>query len=160
MTRLKLTPLKLTGAAVALLLSTSGLWAQEDPFADAVETRHGLMLQMASDLGKIGAMVKGEVAYDSAAAAKAAANVAAVASVISLEQFPAGSEVGKSADSFAKAELWATPDDFLGKLADLNTAAATLVAGAGTDLDTAKAGLGMVGKACAACHETYRQPEG
>ena len=27
--------------------------AAEDPFADAVETRHGLMLQMAVDLGKI-----------------------------------------------------------------------------------------------------------
>jgi cytochrome c556 len=131
--------LNLIGAATALLLSTAPLWAQEDPFKDAVEVRHGLMLQMASDLGKIGAMAKGDAPYDAAIAGKA---------------------VGKSADSFAKAEIWATPDDFLAKLADLNTAAATLVAGAGTDLDTAKAGLGMVGKACGACHETYRQPEG
>lgn len=152
--------LNMIGAATALLLSTAPLWAQEDPFKDAVEVRHGLMLQMASDLGKIGAMAKGETPYDSAVAGKAAANVAAIASVVSMENFPAGSEVGKSADSFAKAEIWATPDDFLAKLADLNTAAATLVAGAGTDLDTAKAGLGGVGKACGACHETYRQPEG
>jgi len=150
----------LIGASVALILSTAPLWAQEDPFADAVEIRHGLMLKMASDLGKIGAMAKGETPYDATVAAKAAANVSAVASVISLDIFPAGSEVGKSPDSFAKPELWATPDDFLAKLADLNTAAATLVAGAGTDLDTAKAGLGAVGKACGACHETYRQPEG
>jgi cytochrome c556 len=147
-------------AAAALSVLGSFAHAQEDPFADAVETRHGLMLQMAVDLGKIGAMAKGDAAYDSAIAAKAAANIAAVASVISMEQFPAGSENGKSADSFAKAELWADGGtDFLAKVADLNAAAAALQPLAAADVDSLKTGLGGLGKACGACHTAYRMAE-
>jgi cytochrome c556 len=131
----------------------------EDPFADNVETRHGLMLQMATDLGKVGAMAKGEVAYDQAVASRAAANIAAVASVLSLDQFPAGSEYQASADSFALPAIWTTSDDFLTKIADLNTAAAAFQTAASTDLDTLKAGMGALGGACSACHKAYRQPE-
>lgn len=131
----------------------------EDSFADAVETRHGLMLQMASDLGTLDGMAKGEVTYDEASATKAAANVAAVASVISTAQFPAGSENGKSADSFALADIWAKQDDFLAKIADLNTAAAMMQTAAATDADAIKASMAQLGGACSACHKAYRQPE-
>lgn len=142
-------------------LTAFGVYAQdaEDPFADAVETRHGLMLQMASDLGTLGGMAKGEVTYDKASATKAASNVAAVASVISTAQFPAGSENGKSADSFALADIWAKPDDFLAKITDLNTAAAMMQTAAATDGDAIKASMAQLGGACSACHKAYRQPE-
>ena len=134
--------------------------AQEDPFADAVETRHGLMLQMAADMAKMGAMVKGDVAFDAAVSARAAANVAAIASVISMDQFPAGSENGKAADSFAKAELWADGGtDFLAKVAALNVATVALQPLAMADLDSLKTGMGAVGKACGACHTAYRMAE-
>ena len=142
----------------ALMLTGIAVQAADDPYADAVEIRHGLMMQMANDLGKVGAMVKGDAPFDAAIAAKATANVAAVASVISLEQFPAGSENGASADSFAKVELWANTDDFLAKLADLNTAAGSLQTAA-VDLDSLKAAMAGVGKACAACHSSYRIKE-
>jgi cytochrome c556 len=148
--------------AAASLFSVMGSFVQaaEDPFADAVETRHGLMLQMAADMAKMGAMVKGDTAYDATIAAKAAANVAAIASVISMEQFPAGSENGKSADSFAKVELWADGGtDFLAKVADLNTAAVALAPLAAADVDSLKTGMGAVGKACGACHTPYRMTE-
>jgi len=150
-------------AAASLVLATCGLgvWAEtEDPFADAVEARHGLMLQMASDVAKMGAMIKGDAPYDPAVAGKAAANVAAIASVISLDNFPAGSETGKAADSFAKPEIWTGTEDFLGKLADLNTAAGALKAAASKDADSMKAGVMALGKACSACHSTYRAEEG
>lgn len=142
-------------------LTAFGVYAQdaEDPFADAVETRHGLMLQMASDLGTLGGMAKGDVAYDKASATKAAANVAAVASVISMAQFPAGSENGKSADSFALADIWAKQDDFLAKITDLNNAAAAMQTAAATDGDAIKASMAQLGGACSACHKAYRQPE-
>ena len=150
-----------TRLAAAGLLSLMGVVAHaaEDPFADAVETRHGLMLQMASELGKMGAMAKGEVAFDAAVSGKAAANLAAIASVLSMEQFPAGSEIDKSADSFSKPELWANEQDFLAKIADLNAAAAALQPLAVADLDSLKAGMGALGKACASCHTPYRVPE-
>ena len=146
-------------AATSAVLASSVIAEEEDPFADAVEMRHGLMLQMATDLGKVGAMAKEEAPYDAAVASKAAANIASIASVLSMDQFPAGSEYQKSADSFALPAVWTAQDDFLQKIADLNTAAASFQTAAGTDLDSLKAGMGGIGGACSACHKVYRQPE-
>lgn len=152
-----------TTLMLAAAMAVAGLVAfaqeAEDPFADTVEMRHGLMLQMATDLGKVGAMAKGEVAYDAAVASKAAANIAAVASVLSMDQWPEGSAYQASADSYALPAIWATPDDFLTKIADLNTAAAAFQVAAATDVDSLKAGMGALGGACSACHKAYRQPE-
>lgn len=56
----------------------SGAFAEvEDPFADAVERRHGLMLHMATGLGKVGAMTMEEAPHDTAVAGKAAATAPA-----------------------------------------------------------------------------------
>ncbi len=152
---------KLIAFTAMATLTAFGVFAQEaeDPFADVVETRHGLMLQMASDLGTLGGMAKGEVAYDQATATKAAANVAAIASVISMAQFPAGSEVDKAADSFALPEIWTNEADFLNKIVDLNNAAAMMQVAAGTDAAAVKASMAQLGGACSACHKAYRQPE-
>jgi cytochrome c556 len=114
---------------------------------------------MATDLGKLGGMAKGEAAYDAAVASRSAANIAAIASVLSMDQFPAGSEYQAAADSFALPAIWATPDDFMVKITDLNTAAAGLQTAAAIDLDGLKAGMGQIGAACTACHKAYRQPE-
>lgn len=150
-------------AAFTILTAFAALTAvaqeAEDPFADTVEIRHGLMLQMSNDLGTMGAMAKGDAAYDAVIAGKAAANIAAIASVLSMAQFPAGSEQGKAGDSYAKAEIWANQDDFLAKIAALNMAAASMQVTAATDLDGLKAGMAGVGGACAACHKAYRAPE-
>jgi cytochrome c556 len=133
--------------------------AADDPYAGQVEMRHGLMLQMATDTAKLGAILKGEAPYDAAVATKAAQNIAAIASVLSMDQFPVGSENGKSADSFAKAELWANQADFLQKVADLNKASADMVTAAGTSGDAIKAGMAALGGACSACHQSYRLTE-
>jgi cytochrome c556 len=152
-------PMILIAAIATLGVSAALAQEAEDPYADAVEMRHGLMLQMATDLGKVGAMAKAETPYDAAVAGKAAANIAAIASVLSMDQFPAGSEYQKSTDSFALPAIWTAQDDFLQKIADLNAAAATFQTAAATDVDSLKAGMGALGGACAACHKAYRQPE-
>lgn len=149
----------LLAAAAGAVFATIAIAEEEDPFADAVEMRHGLMLQMATEMSKVGAMSKDEIPYDAAAASKAAANIAAIASVLSMDQFPAGSEYQKTTDSFALPAIWTAQDDFLQRIADLNTAAAAFQTAAGTDLDSLKAGMGGIGGACAACHKVYRQPE-
>lgn len=131
----------------------------ESPFGEAVEARKGLMLQMATDLGKMGAMAKGEAPYDAAIATKAAANVAAVASVISMDQFPAGSEVDKTPDSFALPEIWTNEADFVTRIATLNQAAVAMQSVAGTDVEALKGGMATLGEACGGCHKVYRKPE-
>lgn len=146
-------------AATGAIMASGAIAEEEDPFADAVEMRHGLMLQMATDLGKVGAMAKEEAPYDAAVAGKAAANIAAIASVLSMDQFPAGSEYQKATDSFALPAIWEKQDDFLQKIAELNTAAGAFQTAAGTDLASLQAGMAGIGGACGACHKAYRQPE-
>lgn len=131
----------------------------ESPFKDQIEIRHGLMLQMASDLGKLGAIAKGEADYDAATASKAAANIAAIASVISLDQFPAGSETGVAQDSFALPAIWTNADDFARKITGLNDAASFMVDAAGKDAGAIKGVMANMGGACSSCHKSYRQPE-
>ncbi len=152
---------KLIAITAVACLGAAGIWAEEaeDPFADAVEMRHGLMLQMATDLGVMGDMAKGKTEYDAEAASKAAANVAAIASVLSMAQFPAGSENGKAEDSFALPQIWSNSDDFLTKIADLNAAAGAMKTAAVENVDALKAGMGGLAGACSACHKEYRQPE-
>lgn len=145
-------------SALASLGAFAAFAQDESPFADAVEMRHGLMLQMATDLGTMGDMAKGKATYDAAAASKAAANVAAIASVLSMSQFPEGSENGKAEDSFALPAIWANSDDFIAKIADLNTAAGAMKDAAGSEA-TLKDGVAKLAAACSACHKDYRQPE-
>lgn len=150
----------LIGAATVSLIAF-GAFAQEaeSPFADTVEARHGLMLLMAGELGTLGNMAKGTTAYDAAVAGKAADNLAALASVLSMSQFPEGSETGAAPDSYALPAIWANQPDFLAKIADLNTAAAAMKGAAGTDLAALQGGMAALGGACGACHKAYRQPE-
>lgn len=153
--------IKLIALTAVAAFGAFGVLAQdaEDPFKDSVEMRHGLMLQMATDLGVLGGIAKGTTPYDAAIATKAAANVAAIASVISMAQFPAGSEAGKSADSYALADIWAKQDDFLSKIVDLNNAADAMKTAAGTDAAGIGKAMAQLGGACGACHKAYRQPE-
>lgn len=152
---------KLIAMTAIAALAAFAVMAQdgEDPFKDAVETRHGLMLQMAADLAVLGGIAKGTTPYDATIATKAAANVAAVASVLSMAQFPAGSEAGKAADSFALADIWAKQDDFLAKIVDLNNAADAMKTAAGKDAASIGAAMAQLGGACGSCHKAYRQPE-
>ena len=123
-------------AMLAAALLPWGALAQdaESPFADAVEARHGLMRLLADNLGKLGSITKGETPYDAAVAGKAAANVAALATVLSPDLFSAGSEYQKAPHSDALPAIWANPDDFLARIAALNTAAAAMQTAAGIDL--------------------------
>ena len=153
--------LKLFAMTAIAAFGAFAVMAQDakDPFADAVEMRHGLMMQMASDLGVLGGIAKGTTPYDAAIASKAAANVAAIASVLLMAQFPAGSEAGKSPDSYALAEIWAKQDDFLAKIVDLNNAADAMKTAAGKDAASIGAAMAQLGGACGSCHKAYRQLE-
>ena len=142
-------------------MTAFGAMAQdaESPFKKAIEIRHGLMLQLASDMGKLGAIAKGEAAYDAAVATRAADNIAAIASVISLDQFPAGSEANPDLESFALPEIWAKPDDFSAKIKGLQDGANMMQMAAAKDGDAVKAAMATLGGVCSACHKAYRQPE-
>ena len=124
----------------------------------AVKARKAHMQLYAFNLGQLGGMAKGEIDYDAEAASAAAANLADLASLNQARYWPQGS------DNFAMGEetralpaLWDNIDDVMKISGDLEDATATLASAAGQDLDSLRAALGDVGKACGACHEDYRQ---
>lgn len=151
---------------MAAILLTAGLSAApvlaqdaQDPFADAVEARHGLMLLLAGNVGTLGAMAKGTAPYDAAVADRAASNIVALSSVLSPDLFPEGSAYGAAADSYALPAIWTNGDDFLAKIADMNAAAAAMQTAAAGGAESLQGGMAALGGACSACHKAYRQPE-
>lgn len=124
----------------------------------AVKARKAHMQLYAFNLGQLGGMAKGEIDYDAAAAGAAAANLADLAAMNQARYWPEGS------DNFAMGEetrtlpaLWDNIDDVRKISGDLEEATTALASAAGQDLDSLRAALGDVGKACGACHEDYRQ---
>lgn len=124
---------------------------------DAVKARHGQMQMIGYHMGILGAVAKGEQPYDSAVVDAAASNLAALAGLSHTTLWVEGSEQGAVEGSRAKAEIWSDPEGFSAKFADMLTAANEVVGAA--DAATVGAGMGALGGACKACHETYRGPK-
>jgi cytochrome c556 len=112
----------------------------------------------AFNLGPLGSMAKGETPYDAELAGKLAADLVALSGMLSGPAFslyfPAGTAAGEVEGTRAKAEIWATPDDFLAKAKALSDAATALAAT--SDLAGLQGAMGAVGGACGSCHEAYR----
>lgn len=74
--------------------------------------------------------------------------------------FPAGSGKDVNPKTRAKPEIWQKPDDFTAKDRDFQQAAQAFKAAAdGGDLAAINSSFENLGKACKACHDTYRAPE-
>jgi cytochrome c556 len=128
------------------------------PFGMQVEARQGIMIYRALQLGTLGAMAKGEVAYDAAAAQKAADNLVAASNLDLSMLWPQGSDNASHPDTKALPALWTDPK--VGEAGKAYYEAALALQGAaGKDLDSLKAAMGPVGGACGACHEVARASE-
>lgn len=119
----------------------------------AVTFRQAIFQNLKWHIGKLGAMAKGEMDYDEAAA-KDHANVIAVLAGTIPQGFPEGSE---SPNSAALPAIWEDFSSFEERAGDLQAAAAAL-AEAG---DVAQGDLGgyvkEIGGACGACHDDFRE---
>lgn len=123
----------------------------------AVAARHAQMQMIGYHIGMLGAVAKGEMAYDSAMVDAAARNLQALAAMdISTTWIP-GTEQGAVDGSRAKAEIWSDPEGFAAKFADLEKASAAMIGAA--DAAAVGAGLGPMGGSCKSCHEAYRGPK-
>lgn len=149
------------GAALGLAIAAgaaTGQDAQAKALSDATKARQAQMQLYAFNLGQLGAMAKGEVAYDSAAASAAAGNLASLARLDQGRLWPEGSDEMGVDGSRAMPAIWENMPDVMTKAADLVTATTAMEAAAGTDLASLQAAMGAVGGACGACHKAYRVP--
>lgn len=140
-------------AAIAAL----PLLAHADAAEDAVEARQGYFVMMGMNMGQLAGMAKGEIAYDEAAASRAAANIEALAGYHLPGLFIDGTSTDDMSDTEALPAIWANKDGFAARFAQLQEAAA----GKSEAVKGGQANVGpavqALGGACKACHDDFRK---
>lgn len=118
---------------------------------DAIKYRQSNFSVMATHFSDIGAMVKGDKAFD-AKAAQANADVVVMLSGLPWAAFGPGTEGGK-----AKSAVWKEMDKVKSGAQDLQRAAADLkTATASGQLDNVKRAFAATQKTCKSCHDSYK----
>lgn len=153
----------IAGLIVAGIASTAAIGGSHADKATlaAVKARQAQMQLYAFNLGLLGGMAKGEIAYDAAAASAAAANLAALTSLDQSRLWPQGSDNAALGDDVTEAlpAIWESGSQVMTKGMTLTEAAAAMQGAAGNGLESLQGSIGGVGKACGACHEDYRKPK-
>lgn len=150
--------MKRTGLTLTLIASLFAGSAFADAAADrAIKARQSLMQLYSFNLGALGAMAKGNIAYDADAASAIAANLVSLSTLSQAGLWPQGSDSGSNANTAALPEIWSMYPDIATKAKALTDATAAMSLVAGTDLASLQGAMGQVGGACGACHKAYRQ---
>lgn len=137
----------------ATLLASGTAAAQAKP-EDVIKFRKSVYTVVGWHVRPLGAMVKGQMPYDQALFAKNA-EIVATMSKIAPDAFMAGSDKG---DTKVKPEVWSDAAGFKKVMDNFQAEAAKLaeVAKTATSVDQVRGQFGALGKACAACHDNYR----
>lgn len=152
-----------TTIALALAASTAATFAADDfAFKKEIQARQSFMRVYSFNLGLLGAMAKGDAAYDAKIAGAAANNLLSAAKMDNAAMWPGGSGAdgeGLEGKTRAKPETWSTYPKVSEKHEALTAALEKMAAEAGNGLDAVKANMGDVGKGCKGCHEDFRVPK-
>jgi len=147
--------MKSVSAALALLVAgtCADAVAQHKPEA-VIHYRQSVMTLIGWNFAPMSAMVKGKLAWDAKEFALHAERVALLAPQ-AQEGFAKGSDKGAETD--AKADIWANPEDFQSKLNDLiqESKALSDTARDGDEGKTKEQFKKLAG-ACKACHDKYK----
>ena len=117
---------------------------------DIAHERHELMEGVRDATKPVGAMIRGEKAFD-ADTLQASLAVFADAGEKLGSLVPAGSEGGEAA-----ASIWEDPDGFAAEIRKWQDATAAAIEASPKTLDAAKPVVGPVLKSCKSCHDGYR----
>ena len=121
---------------------------------DAIKSRKSAMTVMATHFGRVAAMANGRIPFD----AKAAADNAEIATVVSKLPFAGFVEGTDKGETKAEPKIWTEMDKFKGAATKMQEEMAKLNAAAKTgNIDAIKAAAGETGKSCKACHDAYRK---
>lgn len=146
--------LLITGAAMlgsSIALPAAAQFAKPE---DAIKYRKAAFTVMARHFGIVAGMANGKIPFDAKAVADNA-EIAAVMSKLPYAGFMDGTDKG---DTKAEAKIWTERDKFNGAASTMQEAMAKLNAAAkGGNLEAIKAAAGETGKACKACHDNYRK---
>jgi cytochrome c556 len=147
---------KLAVVAVAVLAIGAASVATSGPEGTAaIKARQEAMETIGGSMGALAAIAKGEAPFDAAVVEKNAGTIAENLKK-SSSLFPEGSETGE-AETWAKAEIWASFADFEKKMKESHAAAEALKAV--TEEAAFRPALGKLGNSCKSCHQDYRRPK-
>lgn len=140
------------GLALALALPAAPLRAGD--VEKAVDYRQALMNVYAFNATSMGDMVKGKTAFDRAAFARYAKDLAAAAELDLLAGFP---EDSINEDSDATDAIWLDWDKFQKRYEAMKEASAKLAQTApGGDEAAMKEQFGATSRTCKACHDDFK----
>ena len=121
---------------------------------DAIKYRKAAFTVMGTHFGRVAGMANGKIPFDAKAAADNA-EIATIASRLPYAGFVEGTDKG---DTKAKPEIWTENDKFKAAASKMQDEMVKLNAAAKSgNLDNIKVAVGDTGKACTACHDTYRK---
>lgn len=140
-------------AAVIGITAAYPAAAQFQKPEDAIKYRKAVFTVMSTHFGRVGAMANGKIPFD----AKAAADSADIATMMSKLPYVAFVEGSDKGDTRAKPEIWTEMDKFRAAASKMQDEMVKLnVAAKSGNLDSIKAAFGPTGQACKGCHDTYR----
>jgi cytochrome c556 len=137
--------------ALALTLATPAM-AQFAKPEDAVKYRQSAFTLMGAHMGRLAAVVKGEVPYNKEDVARNAAIISTLSS-LPWQAFGPGTEGGKAEPAIWKesAKFKTASDRMQAAVAELNTAAQS------GNPENLKKALGATSQTCKACHDDFRK---
>jgi cytochrome c556 len=139
----------LIGAAIALPAA-----AQFAKPEDAIKYRKSALTVMAAHFGRVAGMANGKIPFDAKAAAENA-EIATMMSKLPFVAFVPGTDKG---DTKAEPKIWTEMDKFNAAASKMQEEMAKLnVVAKGGNIDAIKAAVGETGKSCKACHDNYRK---
>lgn len=137
-----------------LMISTALALFSGLAHADVVEDRKAIMKEIGKSVGVMGAMMKGEAPFNSAAAIEALKTISASADKYDpVALFPEGSDKG---DTEASPAIWQNKADFIAHVEKFREDAAQAATATPQDLEQLKPVFQQVAANCSSCHELYR----
>lgn len=150
---------KTTLACTLLLtasLATADSAKSEKHAKQATELRQSVFSLIRSNMGPLGGMAKGKVAFDVKAIEKHALRINQLSYMIA--DYTRTDTSKFSVDTEALDKIWQEKDLFSEKISDLNKSSAHLMAVAKTGNESAiKKAIGGVGKTCGGCHDVFKK---
>jgi cytochrome c556 len=142
-----------TLAAVVACMCLPSLSSAQAAPERAIRARQAGYYLMGLEMARIGATVKGDLAFDRAALETSAEALDVIGRLV-VDNYPTGSDQGSTK---AKPEVWSeTPRFKQFAQASQSEAARLRAAVRGGDLDAIKVAYGAMSKSCKSCHDVYR----
>ena len=138
-------------AGVATALPAAAQFAKPE---DAIKYRKAAFTVMAAHFGRVAGMANGKIPFD----AKMAADNAEIATMMSKLPYAGFVDGSDKGDTKAEPKIWTERDKFNAAATKMQEEMVKLnVVAKGGNIDAIKAAVGDTGKACKACHDTYRK---